>query len=166
MQNRTYWARAQNQKIFRSLIEHEKTLNFVSQSESNIMSPKNTREPSATVEDCCRLVSLLGLLWPILIHGVPPSVWSAHSSTISVDFAFSPCFTLMTIYRVGKPNLPASKKNQFFQLRNFKLLIFSEAFDSSNIWYNFAQFAKIIKKIRESEKFQFFHDTRLLPPNA
>ena len=43
-------------------IEHEKHLNFVSQSESRITSPKSTRELSARVEDLSRLSVPLGSL--------------------------------------------------------------------------------------------------------
>ena len=52
-----------------------KTLNFVSQSESNITSTKNSRELSARLEDPSWFSAPLGSLNPILIHGVfpPPS---------------------------------------------------------------------------------------------
>ena len=87
---------AQKQKVVAANQKRvRKTLNFVSQSESSITSPKATRELSARVEDPSRLSAPLGLLQLTLIHWVFHPVSSAHYPTTVlrvVVFFYWKCF--------------------------------------------------------------------------
>ena len=92
-------------------IEHEKPSNFVSRSESNITSTKNTRQLSARLEDHCGLSTPLSSLCHILLHRFIHAPPTPRLLTLRLPSPTSPS-SPASPYLPNSPTSPSSLKTK------------------------------------------------------